>query len=116
MKTLSSRIFWGGAYEYLINYFADSAGKKGGEFYMSAEVRLSANDLNAWFFADGRNAAFADHFRFRTEADWLVADLSVPLSFMADAPLFPSIRSRYFKRTDRGTANHRKWRIQDSEL
>jgi hypothetical protein len=56
------------AYEYLINYFVDSAGKKGGEFYMPAEVSFSANDLNAWLFADGRNAAFADHFRFRTEA------------------------------------------------
>jgi hypothetical protein len=60
------------------------------------EVRFSANDLNAWFFAGGRNADFADHFRFRTDADWLVADLSVPLSFMADVPLFPSIRTRYF--------------------
>jgi hypothetical protein len=60
------------------------------------EVRFSPNDLNAWFFADGRNADFADHFRFRTEADWLVADLSVPLSFMVDVPLLPSIRSRYF--------------------
>jgi hypothetical protein len=44
----------------------------------------------------GGNADFADHFHFRTEADWLVADLSVPLSFMADVPLFPSIRTRYF--------------------
>jgi hypothetical protein len=62
----------------------------------ATEIRFSASDLNAWFFAGGRNADFADHFRFRTEADWLVADLSVPLSFMADVPLFPSIRSRYF--------------------
>ena len=31
----------GAAYEYLIKYFADSAGKKGGEFYTpSAVVRL----------------------------------------------------------------------------
>lgn len=60
------------------------------------EVRLSANDLNAWFFADRRNADFADHLRFRTEADWLVADLSVPLSFMADVPFLPSIHTRYF--------------------
>jgi hypothetical protein len=60
------------------------------------EIRFSANDLNAWFFAGGRNADFADHFRFRTEADWLIADLSVPLSFMADVPLLPSIRNRYF--------------------
>ena len=28
----------GSAYEYLIKYFADSAGKKGGEFYTPAEV------------------------------------------------------------------------------
>ena len=28
----------GAAYEYLIKYFADSAGKKGGEFYTPAEV------------------------------------------------------------------------------
>ena len=62
----------------------------------ATEVRFSANDLNAWFFANGRNADFADHLRFRTEADWLVADLSVPLSFMADVPFLPSIRSRYF--------------------
>jgi hypothetical protein len=62
----------------------------------ATEIRFSANDLNAWFFADGRNADFADHFRFRTEADWLVADLSVPLSFMVDVPFLPSIRSRYF--------------------
>lgn len=62
----------------------------------ATEVRFSANDLNAWFFANGRNADFADHLRFRTEADWLVADLSVPLSFMADVPFLPSVRSRYF--------------------
>jgi type I restriction enzyme M protein len=28
----------GTAYEYLIKYFADSAGKKGGEFYTPTEV------------------------------------------------------------------------------
>jgi hypothetical protein len=62
----------------------------------ATEIRLSANDLNAWFFAEGRNADFADHLRFRTEADWLAGDLSVPLSFMADVPFLPSIRGRYF--------------------
>ena len=62
----------------------------------AAEIRLSANDLNAWFFAEGRNADFADHLRFGTEADWLLAELSVPLSFMADVPFLPSIRVRYF--------------------
>ncbi len=30
----------GAAYEYLIKYFADSAGKKGGEFYTPSEVAL----------------------------------------------------------------------------
>src|SRR5258708_39419284 len=62
----------------------------------TTEVRFSADDLNAWFFANGRNADFADHLRFRTEADWLVADLSVPLSFMADVPFLPWIRSLFF--------------------
>jgi hypothetical protein len=62
----------------------------------TAEIRFSANDLNAWFFAEGRNADFADHLRFGTEADWLVAELGVPLSFMADVPFLPSIRARYF--------------------
>jgi dTDP-4-dehydrorhamnose reductase len=60
------------------------------------EFRFSANDLNAWFFGEGRNTDLADHLRFRTEADWLVVDLSVPLTFMADVPFLPSIRSRYF--------------------
>lgn len=37
----------GAAYEYLIKYFADSAGKKGGEFYTPAEaVRLLVTILN----------------------------------------------------------------------
>jgi hypothetical protein len=62
----------------------------------AAEIRFSANDLNAWFFAQDRNADFADHLRFGTEADWLLAELSVPLSFMADVPFLPSIRARYF--------------------
>lgn len=62
----------------------------------TTEVRFSPDDLNAWFFAKGRNADFADHLRFRAEADWLVAELSVPLSFMADVPFLPSIRNRYF--------------------
>ena len=34
----SSPTCLGAAYEYLIKYFADSAGKKGGEFYTPAEV------------------------------------------------------------------------------
>ena len=35
---------FGSSYEYLIKYFADSAGKKGGEFYTPSEVvRLLVN-------------------------------------------------------------------------
>lgn len=38
----------GAAYEYLIKYFADSAGKKGGEFYSPNEVvHLLVNILEA---------------------------------------------------------------------
>jgi hypothetical protein len=61
-----------------------------------AEFRFSANDLNAWLFANGRNSDLADHVRFRTEADWLVAEVSVPLSFMSEIPLLPSLRTRFF--------------------
>jgi hypothetical protein len=82
------------------------------------EVRLSTNDLNAWFFAEGRNADFVDHLRFRTEADWLVADLSVPLSFMADVPFLPSIRSRYFngRIAAKLTVENGEFKIQNFDL
>ena len=36
----------GAAYEYLIKYFADSAGKKGGEFYTPAEVVRLADTVD----------------------------------------------------------------------
>ena len=62
----------------------------------SAEFRFSPNDLNAWLFANGRNSDLADHLRFRTEGDWLVAEISVPLSFMNEVPLLPSLRRRFF--------------------
>ena len=62
----------------------------------SAEFRFSANDLNAWLFANGRNSDLADHLRFRTEGDWLVAEVSVPLGFMNEVPLLPSLRNRFF--------------------
>jgi hypothetical protein len=61
-----------------------------------AEFRFSANDLNAWLFADGRNNDLAQHLRFRTEGDWLVAESSFPLSFVSDVPFFPSLHRRYF--------------------
>jgi hypothetical protein len=60
------------------------------------EFRFSADDLNAWFFGDGKNADLIPHLRFRTVDDWLVAEVSVPLSFMAEIPALPSFRSRFF--------------------
>lgn len=60
------------------------------------EFRFTADDLNAWFFADGKNADLISHLRFRTIDDWIVAEVSVPLSFMADIPAMPSMRDRFF--------------------
>jgi hypothetical protein len=61
-----------------------------------AEFNFSADDLNAWFFGDGKNADLIPHLRFRTTADWIVAEMSVPLSFVAEIPTQPSVRSRFF--------------------
>ena len=61
-----------------------------------AEFRFTADDLNAWFFADGKNADLIPHLRFRTIDDWLVAEVSVPLTFMAEIPGLPSFRKRFF--------------------
>jgi hypothetical protein len=61
-----------------------------------SEFRFTAEDLNAWFFSDGKNADLIPHLRFRTIDDWIVAEVSVPLSFMADVPILPSLRNRFF--------------------
>ncbi len=61
-----------------------------------SEVHFTANDLNAWFFADGRNRDLAQHMRFRTEGDWVVAEVTFPLSFVSDVPFFPSLHHRFF--------------------
>jgi hypothetical protein len=74
------------------------------------EFRFSAEDLNAWFFGDGRNGDLASHLRFAIQSgtnpfpgfepnvkeDWLVADVSIPLGFMAELPGLPKLRNRYF--------------------
>jgi hypothetical protein len=60
------------------------------------EFRFSADDLNAWFFADRKNSDLIPHLRFRTIDDWIVAEVSIPLNFMADVPMLPSMRSRFF--------------------
>ena len=61
-----------------------------------AEFRFSADDLNAWFFGDGKNADLIPHIRFRTTEDWSVAEVSIPLNFVAEIPTLPSLRSRFF--------------------
>ena len=61
-----------------------------------AEFRFSADDLNAWFFGDGKNADLIPHIRFRTTEDWIVAEVSIPLNFVAEIPTLPSLRSRFF--------------------
>jgi hypothetical protein len=61
-----------------------------------AEFGFSADDLNAWFFGDGKNSDLIPHLRFRTTEDWIVAEVSVPVSFMAEIPILPSLRNRYF--------------------
>ncbi|MBV8379024.1 MAG: hypothetical protein JO279_18680 [Verrucomicrobia bacterium] len=61
-----------------------------------SEFRFTAEDLNAWFFADRKNADLIPHLRFRTIDDWIVAEVSVPLSFMAEVPTLPSLRNRFF--------------------
>jgi hypothetical protein len=60
------------------------------------EIRLRPDDLNYLCFGEGRNADLVQHMRFEIEGDWLVAQMSVPLSFMAEIPFLPSVRGRFF--------------------
>ena len=60
------------------------------------EFKFSADDLNAWFFGDGKNADLIPHLRFRTTEDWIVAEVSIPLNFLAEIPTQPSLRNRFF--------------------
>jgi hypothetical protein len=60
------------------------------------EFRFSAEDLNAWFFSEGKNTDLIPYLRFRINEDWIVAEVSIPLDFMKEFPGLPSFRSRYF--------------------
>jgi hypothetical protein len=75
----------------------------------AAEFRFTADDLNAWFFSGGNNADLIPHIRFNTvrsdpkddfglkpNDDWLVAEVSVPLDFVAEVPGLPRMKGRYF--------------------
>jgi hypothetical protein len=62
----------------------------------SPEVHLTADEFNAWFLGGSNNRDMAEYVRFRIEADWLVAEVSLPLKFMGQLPLVPGFRDRYF--------------------
>jgi hypothetical protein len=62
----------------------------------SPEVHLTPDEFNAWFLGSSNNRDMVDDVRFRIEADWLVAEVSIPLKFMGQLPLVPGFRDRYF--------------------
>jgi hypothetical protein len=84
----------------------------------SPEVHLTADQLNAWFLGNPRNHDLAEHMRFRTEADWLVAEVSVPLTFMGQLPLLPGFHDRYFngKLAARLSADHGQLKVENFDL
>jgi hypothetical protein len=84
----------------------------------SPEIHLTADELNAWFLGNPNNRDLADHVRFRIEADWLVAEVSTPLTFMAQLPLVPGFRDRYFngKLAARLAAEHGELKVENFDL
>src|SRR6201984_515436 len=84
----------------------------------SSDVHLTADELNAWFLGSPNNREMAEHVRFRIEADWLVAEVSVPLTFMAQLPLVPGFRDRYFngKLAARLSVDHGELKVESFDL
>ena len=84
----------------------------------SPEVHLTADELNAWFLGSPNNRDLAEHVRFRIEADWLVAEVSVPLTFMAQLPLVPGFHDRYFngKLAARLSVDHGELKVEAFDL
>ena len=82
------------------------------------EVHLTADELNAWFLGSPNNRELAEHVRFRIEANWLVAEVSVPLTFMAQLPLVPGFRDRYFngKLAARLSVDHGVLKVENFDL
>jgi hypothetical protein len=83
-----------------------------------AEIHLTPEELNAWFFSDPKNQEVAEHMRFGTEADWLVANVSVPLTFMGQLPFAPSFHDRFFngKLAIRLSADHGQLKVESFDL
>jgi hypothetical protein len=84
----------------------------------SPEVHLTADEFNAWFLGSPNNRELAEHVRFRIEADWLVAEVSVPLAFMAQLPLVPGFHDRYFngKLAARLSVDHGELKVEAFDM
>jgi hypothetical protein len=84
----------------------------------SSEIHLTADELNAWFLGNPSNRDLAEHVRFRIEADWLVAEVSAPLTFMGQLPLVPGFRDRYFngKLAARLAVEHGELKVENFDL
>ena len=84
----------------------------------SPEIHLNADELNAWFFSSPNNQGLAEYERFHIEADWLVADVSVPLTFMGQLPLVPGFRDRHFngKLAVRLSVDHGELKVDSFDL
>jgi hypothetical protein len=84
----------------------------------SAEIHLTPDELNAWFLGSPNNRELAEHMRFGIEADWLVAEVSVPLIFMGQIPLVPGFRDRYFngKLAVRLSVDHGELKVENFDL
>jgi hypothetical protein len=84
----------------------------------SPEVHLTADEFNAWFLGSPNNQELAKDVRFRIEADWLVAEASFPLTFMAQLPLVPGFHDRYFngKLAVRLSVDHGELKVEAFDL
>lgn len=84
----------------------------------SPEVHLTADEFNAWFLGSPNNQELAKDVRFRIEADWLVAEASFPLTFMAQLPLVPGFHDRYFngKIAIRLSVDHGELKVEAFDL
>jgi hypothetical protein len=84
----------------------------------SPEVHLTADEFNAWFLGSPNNQELAKDVRFRIEADWLVAEASFPLTFMARLPLVPGFHDRYFngKLAVRLSVDHGELKVEAFDL
>jgi hypothetical protein len=84
----------------------------------SPEVHLTADEFNAWFLGSPNNQELAKDVRFRIEADWLVAEASFPLTFMAQLPFVPGFRDRYFngKLAVRLSVDHGELKVEAFDL